>query len=560
MIRILKFMLGVFCIVVIALSCSHSSNTMDTRLYRADSLANKGKADYAMSMLGGVDYENLNEWNRHYYDLLMVKVSDKINLEYESDSLILDVISYFEHTNSYAELTAAFYYGGRVYSVMGNTPQALDMYRKAYNRLDDSPSSLKGRIAYEMGRINLDLYQLVDAKLKFSEAVGFHETMGDTIELINSYCLLGETFLQMGENDSALVCMNQAERIANLSEPYGKEYVGVGSQKANFHLSNGDVDAAVAVYDLMLPYLSRDNTTDYSIIAGINVYMAKGNWNVAEMFAKRLVSSPEIHHVEIAYSALLDIARRKKDMDNVAHYSVKYKSCVDSINKLYVEESSKLRNTLYNYSIRAEEHELDSDKRDRQRYISICIALLACVLVLCVMMWGYRRHRRLQEQSIIQLKRIEELMASKVELASTPEDLSPAEQLQMRFQEIISNVNPKDIKVANEVLDSEVYAKLKECVYSDMEIKPTDDDWQQLDEVVNKAYPEFKNKLYALSKLSDYEYNVCLLVKCKFSPSEMAALTFHSKTSIASTRSRLCGKFFCYNGVASDCDKFLLSL
>ena len=151
-------------------------------------------------------------------------------------------------------------------------------------------------------------------------------------------------------------------------------------------------------------------------------------------------------------------------------------------------------------------------------------------------------------------------MASKVELASTPEDLSPAEQLQMRFQEIISNVNPKDIKVANEVLDSEVYAKLKECVYSDMEIKPTDDDWQQLDEVVNKAYPEFKNKLFALSKLSDYEYNVCLLVKCKFSPSEMAALTFHSKTSIASTRSRLCGKFFCYNGVASDCDKFLLSL
>ena len=145
-------------------------------------------------------------------------------------------------------------------------------------------------------------------------------------------------------------------------------------------------------------------------------------------------------------------------------------------------------------------------------------------------------------------------------VAENEDNLSATEQLQARFKEIISQVNPKEIKVADIILNSEVYAKLKHSLYTDMEVKPTDEDWMMLDEVVNQAYPEFKNKLFALAKLSDYEYRVCLLVKCKFSPSEMAAITFHSKTSVASTRSRLCGKFFCYNGVASDADKFILSL
>ena len=100
MIRRLKFVIGI-CMVALAFSCSRYSGTMDPRLYRADSLANKGKADYALSMLEGVDYANLNEWNKHYYDLLVVKANDKLNVVHSSDSLILDVINYFEQTNSY---------------------------------------------------------------------------------------------------------------------------------------------------------------------------------------------------------------------------------------------------------------------------------------------------------------------------------------------------------------------------------------------------------------------------------------------------------------------------
>ncbi|MBE6310433.1 MAG: hypothetical protein E7080_05195 [Bacteroidales bacterium] len=562
MIRKLNIVL--LCCVVVAVQSCMNHGTMDRRLFYADSLANEEKADYAMSMLMGVDYDNLDEWNRHYYDLLIVKINDKTDNAHKSDSLILDVVNYFKDTDSYAELTAAYYYGGRVYSVIGNTPQALDFYRKAYNRLDDSPSSLKGRIAYQMGRINLDLYQFEEAKIKFKEAIGYHETMGGISELVYSYRRLGETFEQIGDIDSAYMYMKKAKTIAYENEPFGKDNIGVSAQISNFHLNNYNVKAAVVEYDSILPYLSKDNTSNYSIIAGINVYMANGNFNRAEIFAKQLLKTKSIQNDKIAYATLLDIARNRNNLDDVALYTIKYKNCTDSLAKLYSYETKKLRNTLYNYSIRAEEHEIDSDRRVRQNNIFIVIVLLVGIGMVSIVGWVINHNRKLKRQSIIQLKRIEELIANSTTIvmpvAENEENLSATEQLQARFKEIISQVNPKEIKVADTILNSEVYAKLKHSLYTDMEVKPTDEDWVMLDEVVNQAYPEFKNKLFALAKLSDYEYKVCLLVKCKFSPSEMAAITFHSKTSVASTRSRFCGKFFCYNGVASDADKFILSL
>ncbi len=45
----------------------------------------------AMAKLDSIDYGSLSERDRHYYDLLSVKVNDKAYVTHESDSLILDV-------------------------------------------------------------------------------------------------------------------------------------------------------------------------------------------------------------------------------------------------------------------------------------------------------------------------------------------------------------------------------------------------------------------------------------------------------------------------------------
>lgn len=53
---------------------------------------------------------------RMYYDLLTVKVRDKAYIRHTSDSLIRNVLRYYEHQDDKKHLPETYYYAGRVYS------------------------------------------------------------------------------------------------------------------------------------------------------------------------------------------------------------------------------------------------------------------------------------------------------------------------------------------------------------------------------------------------------------------------------------------------------------
>lgn len=85
--------------------------------------------------------------------------------------------------------------------------------------------------------------------------------------------------------------------------------------------------------------------------------------------------------------------------------------------------------------------------------------------------------------------------------------------------------------------------------------------WQQLDDVINTAYPKFRTKLYYLNNgLKNDDYQICLLIKCNFSIREIALLTFRSKNAIINRRTRLYFKLFGINGTPNDLDRYILSL
>ena len=84
--------------------------------------------------------------------------------------------------------------------------------------------------------------------------------------------------------------------------------------------------------------------------------------------------------------------------------------------------------------------------------------------------------------------------------------------------------------------------------------------WQQLMETVDGVYTGFTEKLYSLYKMSEQDYHVCLLIKVRVSPKDIAILTAHSKESVATTRSRLYQKIFGQKGSSKDWDEFILSL
>lgn len=108
------------------------------------------------------------------------------------------------------------------------------------------------------------------------------------------------------------------------------------------------------------------------------------------------------------------------------------------------------------------------------------------------------------------------------------------------------------------VMGSDIYLRLKQQLADGRSL--ADDDWSRLSDLVNSVYTGFAEKLFSLYRLSEQDYRVCLLIKVRVQPKDIATLTAHSKESVASTRSRLYQKIFGKKGTTREWDDFVLSL
>lgn len=109
------------------------------------------------------------------------------------------------------------------------------------------------------------------------------------------------------------------------------------------------------------------------------------------------------------------------------------------------------------------------------------------------------------------------------------------------------------------IMESEIYLYVKN---EELEgsFRMSDEQWKQLEKVVNEAYPHFTQNLRSFYEVSPHELHVCLLIKIAISPSSIAKFTAHSKEAITSVRSRLYSKTFHQKGGAPKWDEFIRTL
>ena len=151
-----RILIGLLAICLLMSGCSEAEH--DARLKEIAEIVSDFPQE-ALSSLDSIDSQKLSESDRHYYDLLTIKAKDKAYVSHNSDSLILDVISYYENSPQSSLYAEALYYGGRVYSDMGDAPTALQYFHKALDNIpEDSQSlNLKARVLSQTGGLLQDI-------------------------------------------------------------------------------------------------------------------------------------------------------------------------------------------------------------------------------------------------------------------------------------------------------------------------------------------------------------------------------------------------------------------
>ncbi len=118
--------------------------------------------------------------------------------------------------------------------------------------------------------------------------------------------------------------------------------------------------------------------------------------------------------------------------------------------------------------------------------------------------------------------------------------------------------NEKRERAESDIFTSDIYGKIQQLLNEGRPM--SEEHWQQLAALVDSIFTGFTGKLYSLYRLSSNDYHVCLLIKIRLQPKDIALLTAHSKESVATTRSRLYQKIFGKKGSSKDWDDFILSL
>jgi len=138
-------------------------------------------------------------------------------------------------------------------------------------------------------------------------------------------------------------------------------------------------------------------------------------------------------------------------------------------------------------------------------------------------------------------------------------------RLQLQIQQIREEHErrPQPVKnaiaeVEREYFSSEGYLSLQRRIARGMRLDEAD--WNEIGEQVKKVYPSFISRLQNLHAMSELEQQVCLLIKLRIPPSDIAAVLFRDVSTISTVRSRLYKKVFGQKGGARDWDEFILSI
>ena len=570
-------------IIMILTSCA-GNRKYDDLMQRADSImnVNDDSAKVAIRMLDGVESQlpEFSKAQKMRYELLRHKAMNKAYISFTSDSIMKEIVDYYDRHGSANERMLANYVLGCVYRDMHEVPLALVYYNKAAEQADttaaDCDYGTLYRVYSQMGFLFSKQYlpyQLLDA---FDKAEKYAYLAKDTLNAIINYQNKGDAYDYLGKKDS-VVAINL--RSANMFKRIGDNYnaaIALGCNYSYYIEKQDSVNAKKAFEAYFSTgYEGNSNYGD----AKAFLLCEKGTYY---MFVSRLDS---------AFSCLNQSLKLSKSYSNkaaatkvLAQYyarvnkpvlAMKYalKSSEYNDSDLLAVRESQLQQiqAMYNYGRNQEiarKAELKAERITMLVYVLIAGGVVIFLLLTHLYLKQLKKKKEkilvtkhLYDDSLLKLRQKQE----ELELLRTVNDRKIADVIKEKEQTInklkedlkdirdkYSNSSLSDVDIL--LKESSIYKRIK---YLELHPKETmrENDWIELEETIEQLIPSFipllKNRLNVIA------YRICLLVKLEISTSSIAILLGLSSSTISKYRKvmleKLCGR----SGKPKDFDEYI---
>lgn len=516
-----------------------------------------------------------------YYRLLNIKARDKAYITHNSDSLIQQVLHYYEKKNDKRHLPEVYYYGGRVYSDLGDAPQALGYYQKAAELLEGGTDYKLLKVIYsQMGR--LFLYQGVyeEAMKAHQQAYRYSTLIQDNRSMIINLCDIGTTWMAYDQHDSILHYYKLAQAKAEESD--NKElltmiyyrFIDLYTQLKQYDLAQAILQTAMCsdapqtlgryatIADLYLQMEKLDSANYYyhTMLESDNAYVLQGaHWGLAKIALKRLDSSSALQHLQL------------------------YTELTDSIKTITDSENIRKLQSLYNYQLHEKESYRLKAQNTRQQLWILSSLLVSSILTLFFLIYFYTNKQKKTQlrNSLKELKRQQEeqyqrstqsIEENKLKIKKLETELQKSNQGNADMQKLLMAQKKQILRMNSKIeadqeeqalaeiafRQSEIYSKFIDAANNNKMVNTQD--WEVLRIEINRCYKDFTARLQAIYPVSDIEMKICLLLKIGINITGIATLTGRSKSAIVSARKKLYEKTHGEAGKPEQWDKIIQSL
>ena len=452
-----------------------------------------------------------------------------------NDSLALDLADWFDRHGTPNEQLRAHYILGRTYADLGEAPRAIEAYNDAADRADttDVDCNYKTLARVHAQKAELFYYQLMADKMIYEErqAMKYAQRAKDTLLYIACYAMMAEGYEQKCLLDSALQMLNCTY---HLYKEIGRDDLAAGlcCSMSDICRQKKEYDKAslfMKEYELKSGLLNDDG----DVKPGREMYYSsKGllcleslDKNGAEHYFRKLLANSSTYDLRFAaYDNLQALYETSYNKDSL----LKYKHLSDSLGNIIhldVEMDKTLQvQAMYDYSRNKRIAIQKTQKAVLLGYsLALTIALVIILALLFSLFYFHHLHTKL-------------LLTSKIQLLS---GYAVNERLQ----------------------ESAVVQRFNQCLKEIPYRIPSYEDWHDLSTVIDEKIPSFREKLCIEGvELSNFEYDVCMLIKIQISPSNIARIKQCTPAHITQTRKRIYKKLFKKTGKADELNEYLLSL
>lgn len=522
--------------------CGH--NDPDSRLSNISLLCEQSPKE-ALDSLNAIPKASLSEKDKHFYDFLSVKVRDKAFITHTSDSLILKVIDYESKHQDNGHYPEALYYGGRVYSDLGDYPTSLKYFQYALSVTPaESNIRLRSVILSQTASLLHEL-RLYDEAIPYIKELLHIDSLENNIHALTyDHELMGFVYLNSKRlNDANLYFQKALEWSFKLPK---KNQYNILVNLADCELEESNLDSARSLIRSAIDSVSP-GYRNLALAYASDIYLKSNLLDSAYIYAYELARSKDPNNRKSGYKKLLSNELiSKSSPDSILQYVRDYNKILEEYYDKHEAQQALMQLSLYNYQL----HEREKARAfaSRNKIMIGFFVSLTLVLIIVVIFLLYRNHTK---QTIIRLHetiaRLDAIQQRKEDFAQSSEigctPLTPG-SLRRQLKERIANL--QDIPLPLNLINSESYAVLLNHAKNGTIIHDSSELWKKLYDLILQDSPDFETNLRLLmgGNIKHHELQTIILIRCGITPSQMAPMLGKAKGSISSRRESLSFKIF----------------